>query len=580
MTVESTTNKVTRNGNDVATSFSFSFTIYESTDLVVTKVDSSGVETTLAEGASSTTYSVTVASYPGSGSITYPASGGTPLATGESLVIKRVLPLLQETDLENQGGYNPDTQEVQYDKFVMIDQQQQDDLNRSMKAPVSDDAIADMPTAGNRANKLLGFDASGDPKVYDVTADVFPAAVAGTDDGKFLVPDGAGGYEWTRTLAQSSNSTITYSFGNTNTGASSGIAHTITAGTRSFTTFIDYTNAYVRARGTSLDHWYRDFDYHYWRSSAGTAFAQLSSTGLSLGFGTQAAYRLDIKDSTPIIRLSDDVDTATSNKSALHVTNGYTGSGKKLVSLGSLNSSTINGLYYGGWGSTYQSATRHFFYAASAIDTTWDAAHVVLTLNNNGLTLGNSTNFAHIGGSGATADVVIGANGPNNGTGSYIKLHGSGHATHPNVTRIGINGTAKFELSGSGVVLGAATGGAQGDGTLNAEGLYVDGVAVGSGAVATHIGARVNFSGGTPSLVGSYWGVSSLTDNGVGITTLNYGVTFASSSDNICQATLVGSAGFIHISSTGTADAQVTSSNTTPAAADIDFNFSATGILA
>jgi hypothetical protein len=145
MTVESTTAKVTRLGNDAATSFSFTFTIYASTDLVVTKVDSDGNETVLAEGSSSTTYSVSVASYPGSGSITYPAVGGTPLATGESLVIKRVLPLEQTLDLENQGGYYPENQEQAFDKAIMIDLQQQEELDRTVKLPVGSGIDGNIP---------------------------------------------------------------------------------------------------------------------------------------------------------------------------------------------------------------------------------------------------------------------------------------------------------------------------------------------------------------------------------------------------------------------------------------------------
>jgi len=139
MTVENQTNKVTANGNDVATTFSFSPMVLpdSSSQLVVTKRDSSGVESTLSEGTSSTTYSVSVSSYPGTGSITYPASGGTPLATGESIVMKRVLTLEQQTDLENQGGYNPETQETQLDRLVMIDLQQQEELDRMFRLPLS-----------------------------------------------------------------------------------------------------------------------------------------------------------------------------------------------------------------------------------------------------------------------------------------------------------------------------------------------------------------------------------------------------------------------------------------------------------
>ena len=144
MTVETQTMKVTANGNDVATTFSFSpIVIFESTDIVVTKTTSAGVESTLSEGATSTTYSVTVSSYPGTGSITYPASGGTPLATGETITIKRVLTLEQTLDLENQGGYFADLQETAFDKLVMIDLQQQEELNRSLKLPISAD-LADL----------------------------------------------------------------------------------------------------------------------------------------------------------------------------------------------------------------------------------------------------------------------------------------------------------------------------------------------------------------------------------------------------------------------------------------------------
>ena len=147
MTVESTTKKVTKPGNDAATVFTFPFTIFVATYLVVTHVDALGVETLLAEGATSTTYSVTVASYPGAGSITYPAVGGTPLATGASLVLKRLLPIEQTLNLENQGGYLPENQEVAFDKGTMVDLQQQEELDRSMKLSVGSTANPELPIA-------------------------------------------------------------------------------------------------------------------------------------------------------------------------------------------------------------------------------------------------------------------------------------------------------------------------------------------------------------------------------------------------------------------------------------------------
>jgi hypothetical protein len=166
MTVQTQVKKVgPLPGNDATTVFSFSpIVVFANSELEVTKTDAAGVETLLAEGASATTYSVSISSLPGTGSITYPAVGGTPLATGEFITIRRVLVLEQQTDLENQGGYFPETLEDQLDKLVMIDLQQQEELDRVLKAAVTDTVVdLTLPTATTRALKVLGFDATGVP---------------------------------------------------------------------------------------------------------------------------------------------------------------------------------------------------------------------------------------------------------------------------------------------------------------------------------------------------------------------------------------------------------------------------------
>lgn len=134
MTVETQTAEVTGDGNASATSFSFSpFVIFASTDLVVTLITAAGVETTLTEGTGDSKYSVSVGAYPGTGSVVYPADEVTPIASGVSLHIKRVLTLEQTTDLENQGGYSPEVLEEQLDKIVMMAQQQQETIDRCIK---------------------------------------------------------------------------------------------------------------------------------------------------------------------------------------------------------------------------------------------------------------------------------------------------------------------------------------------------------------------------------------------------------------------------------------------------------------
>jgi len=166
MTVETTTKKVRVTGNDVATVHSFSPMVLpvDEDDLEVKMVTALGAESTLVRGAGATNYSVSVTSFPGTGSITYPAAGGTPLATGASITMALRLPITQSMDLDNQGGYFPDTQEAAFDRAMTIALQQQEELDRTIQIPVTEAAGASLglPYAAGRASKVLTFDASGD----------------------------------------------------------------------------------------------------------------------------------------------------------------------------------------------------------------------------------------------------------------------------------------------------------------------------------------------------------------------------------------------------------------------------------
>ena len=164
MTVNSTdVFPITAVGNGSATTFSFSpGTIQQNSDLTVIHVAADGTETTLTEGTGSTNYSVSVTYYPGTGSIVYPATATSPISASESLIIKRVLPLTQETDLENEGGYFPETQELALDKGIMIDQQQQDELDRSVKIRDADKATVSPNLPAPVANNYLAWNADAD----------------------------------------------------------------------------------------------------------------------------------------------------------------------------------------------------------------------------------------------------------------------------------------------------------------------------------------------------------------------------------------------------------------------------------
>jgi hypothetical protein len=167
MTVQTQTTKVTTGaGNGSTTTWSFSpLIIFASSDIVVTLVTTAtGAETTLTEGSGATNYSVNIGAndYPATGSIIYPADLATPMPSTEHLVIKRVLTLEQQTDLENQGGYFADTQETQFDKLVMIDLQQQELLDRALSWPIAYTGGVDQEIPGPiTALTILRLNAAG-----------------------------------------------------------------------------------------------------------------------------------------------------------------------------------------------------------------------------------------------------------------------------------------------------------------------------------------------------------------------------------------------------------------------------------
>jgi microcystin-dependent protein len=85
------------------------------------------------------------------------------LSSANYIVIERVMPLTQETDLLNQGAVYPQAIEDALDYLTMITQQLQDQLNRAIIFSVADTVEVTLPTATARANLFLGFNSSGDP---------------------------------------------------------------------------------------------------------------------------------------------------------------------------------------------------------------------------------------------------------------------------------------------------------------------------------------------------------------------------------------------------------------------------------
>lgn len=116
MTVSTEVDHNEYTGNGVTTSFPYTFRIFRKSDLVVQVSDLNGNVTEL---VLDTGYTVTGAGTYSGGSVVLPS----PLATGWRITIDRVLDVVQDTDLRNQGKFFPEVHEDAFDYLTMLIQQ-------------------------------------------------------------------------------------------------------------------------------------------------------------------------------------------------------------------------------------------------------------------------------------------------------------------------------------------------------------------------------------------------------------------------------------------------------------------------
>ena len=125
MTISSNLSTVTRNGNGVATQFSFPFKVWDISQLDVYITDP--------DGATTPTSNFTAVLSGTGGSVMYPASGGAILPTGWKIVINRNMPFTQNVDLVNGQAFYPDVIEQALDELTATCQQLDEGLSRSVK---------------------------------------------------------------------------------------------------------------------------------------------------------------------------------------------------------------------------------------------------------------------------------------------------------------------------------------------------------------------------------------------------------------------------------------------------------------
>lgn len=156
MTISTTASRISYNGNGATVAFSFPYRFLANRDIVVVLRSSTGSESILLLG---THYTLSGAGGDAGGTVTMAVAP----AIGERLVIYRSVAITQETDYISGDPFPAETHEQALDRLTMIDQQQQDSLDRTLRFPVSDTVSPELPTQAVRANKLLAFDALGNP---------------------------------------------------------------------------------------------------------------------------------------------------------------------------------------------------------------------------------------------------------------------------------------------------------------------------------------------------------------------------------------------------------------------------------
>jgi hypothetical protein len=138
------------NGNGSTTVFSYTFKVLDEEHLIVTLLAADKITETVK--VLGTDYTVTGVDNPNGGQITMVV----PPAAGEELVITRAVPLEQEIDLQNRRAVNPETLEEGLDRLTQIAQDQQQQLDRSIKVDLYEDA--DLDQLVRNINKLAPLD--------------------------------------------------------------------------------------------------------------------------------------------------------------------------------------------------------------------------------------------------------------------------------------------------------------------------------------------------------------------------------------------------------------------------------------
>lgn len=164
MTISSTVVKNSYNGNGSTRTFTYTFKIFQDSDIQVIIRSANGTETikTL-----NTHYTVSGAGNANGGSITFlqnlPSYDYTPTASQKVILIRNI-PQTQSLDYISNDTFPAESHEEGLDRAMMVVQQLQEEVNRSLKISKTNtmNSTEFSIDAAARAGKILGFDGNGE----------------------------------------------------------------------------------------------------------------------------------------------------------------------------------------------------------------------------------------------------------------------------------------------------------------------------------------------------------------------------------------------------------------------------------
>lgn len=169
MTVSTTQNRISYNGDASSTVFSFPYKFLATSDL---KVYVGGVLQII-----TTDYAVGTPSDSGA-NVTFVLPPATGVA---NIVIVREADLLQQAALKSNGKFPAETVEDMVDKVTLIAQRLEDKFDQSLVVPDDETLSATLPDQATRAGMYLSFDVNGDPEVVNAVVDINTVAGIASD---------------------------------------------------------------------------------------------------------------------------------------------------------------------------------------------------------------------------------------------------------------------------------------------------------------------------------------------------------------------------------------------------------------